>query len=109
MTSHDAISPANAEPANVVRSSWILEGPVRVALGAGTFLVVLLLWEGAVRVFGVPEYVIPKPTVALAALIENWKLILYYGWITSVEIVLGFIAGGLAASCSLSQYTAIRS
>ena len=95
MTSHDAISPTEAETANVARSSWILEGPARVALGAATFLVVLLLWEGVVRAFEVPEYVIPKPTVAIAALIENWKLILYYGWITSVEIVLGFIAGGI--------------
>lgn len=95
MTSHDAISPTNAEAANAVRFSWTSEGPVRVALGAGTFLIVLLLWEGAVRVFSVPEYVIPKPTVAIAALIENWKLILYYGWVTSIEIVFGFIAGGL--------------
>ena len=95
MTSHDAISPAIGETANTVRSSWVNDGPVRIALGAGTFLLVLFLWEGAVRVFGVPEYVIPKPTVAIAALIENWKLILYYGWITSIEIVLGFIAGGL--------------
>ena len=95
MTSRDAISPGNTEKANALRSAWILEGPTRVFLGAATFLVVLLLWEGAVRVFGVAEYVIPKPTVAIAALIENWKLILYYGWITSIEIVLGFIAGGL--------------
>ena len=95
MTSHETISPTNAEAANAVRFSWTSEGPVRVALGAGTFLVVLLLWEGAVRVFSVPEYVIPKPTVAIAALIENWKLILYYGWVTSIEIVFGFIAGGL--------------
>jgi len=95
MTSHDAISPANGEVTSAVRSSWVSEKPARVALGVGTFLVVLLLWEGAVRVFDVPEYVIPKPTVAIAALIENWKLILYYGWITSIEIVFGFIAGGL--------------
>lgn len=78
-----------------MRSSWIQEGPARVALGAATFLVVLLLWEGAVRVFDVPEYVIPKPTVAIATLFADWKLIIYYGWITSVEIVLGFIAGGI--------------
>jgi NitT/TauT family transport system permease protein len=95
MTSHDAISPANGEVISAVRSSWVSEKPARVALGVGTFLVVLLLWEGAVRVFDVREYVIPKPTVAIAALIENWKLILYYGWITSIEIVFGFIAGGL--------------
>jgi NitT/TauT family transport system permease protein len=95
MTSHDAISPANGEVTSAVRSSWVNEKPARVALGVGTFLVVLLLWEGAVRDFDVPEYVIPKPTVAIAALIENWKLILYYGWITSIEIVFGFIAGGL--------------
>ena len=82
-------------PPNAVRSSWIQEGTARVGLGAATFLLVLLLWEGAVRVFDVPEYVIPKPTVAIATLFADWKLIIYYGWITSIEIVLGFIAGGI--------------
>ena len=95
MTFRDVTSPSDAQTAIDARSSWIHEGPARIALGSVTFLVVLLLWEAAVRVFNVPEYVVPKPTVAIATLVADWKLILYYGWITSVEIVLGFIAGGI--------------
>src|ERR1051325_5636452 len=74
------------------------EGPVRVLLGAATFLFVLVLWEETIRLFDVPVYVVPKPSAAFATLFAEWRLILYYGWVTSVEILLGFIAGGIGGA-----------
>ena len=91
------MTPPGAMPAPPRRLSYD-EGPVRVLLGAATFLVVLVLWEEAIRLFDVPEYVVPKPSAAFATLLAEWRLILYYGWVTSVEILLGFIAGGIGGA-----------
>lgn len=71
------------------------ESIVNASLGAGTFVLVILLWEFAIRIFEVPEYVVPTPTAALASLFEHWQLVLYYTWITSIEILLGFVAGSI--------------
>ena len=111
MTVDNTISPPGPVPAKLTRASWLFEGPARVALGAGTFLMVLLLWESAILVFDIPEYVVPKPSVAIAALVANWKVILYYGWVTSVEIVLGFIAGaigGILLAIAVHRYPVVE-
>lgn len=88
-------SPAAIEPAAVPRFAWLYEGPGRFVLGATTFLVAFLLWDISIRLFDVPEFVVPKPGIAIESLFENRWLILHYAWITSIEIVLGFIAGCL--------------
>lgn len=80
------------------RVSWLQEGPARAALGGATFLVVFVLWEAAIWLFDVPEYVVPRPSVAIATMVTDWRLILYYSWVTSVEILLGFIAGGIGGA-----------
>ncbi len=89
------ISPVKSRPEGAQRLAWLYEVPARFALGAGTFLIAFLLWDVSIRVFDVPEFVVPKPGVAIESLFENWKLILHYAWITSIEIVLGFLAGGI--------------
>ena len=38
-------------------------------------LLALVLWEGAVRVFGVPPYVLPGPVAVAGALRDNWPLL----------------------------------
>ncbi len=68
---------------------------MRLALGLATFLLAFLAWQLSVTIFDVPQFVVPKPTTALATLIAEWRLILYYAWITSIEIVLGFAAGSI--------------
>jgi NitT/TauT family transport system permease protein len=97
MMSEDTIprAPMPTEPARAGAGAWLEEGPVRFVLGATTFLLAFLLWEAAVEFFKVPEFVIPKPTVALSALAADWRIIIYYSWITSIEILLGFLAGAI--------------
>ena len=44
---------------------------------AGYILVILLLWELAVRLFHIPLYILPAPTAIAAALGEEWP-VLYF-------------------------------
>ena len=82
-------------PARLAKGFTLVEGPPRIALGVTTFLVVLVLWELVIRLFNVPEYIIPRPTIVLATLAAEWRLILDYTRVTSIEIALGFLAGGV--------------
>src|SRR5579871_4922980 len=53
-------------------------------------MAVLLLWEGVTRVFAIPRFLLPPPSVVFASLIDHAELLLKNGWITTLEIVLGF-------------------
>jgi NitT/TauT family transport system permease protein len=57
-----------------------------VALAAA----VLLLWEGMTRLFDIPRFLLPPPSVVLASLIDHAPLLLANSWITTLEILLGF-------------------
>lgn len=94
MTVNDAASATAASSARA-NHFWFEEGTPRIALGLAAFLLALVLWELTIRLFDVPEYIIPKPSQAFAALAINWRLMLDYTWVTTVEIVLGFLAGSV--------------
>jgi NitT/TauT family transport system permease protein len=53
-------------------------------------IAVLLLWEGVTRVFGIPRFLLPPPTLVLMSLADHAEILLSNGWITTLEIVLGF-------------------
>jgi len=53
-------------------------------------IVVLGVWEALVRLFHVPEIILPPPSKIAAALVDpsiNWP---HHIWVTGVEIVIGF-------------------
>jgi NitT/TauT family transport system permease protein len=51
----------------------------------------LVAWEFATRAFGIPAYLLPAPSGIAVSLAENAALILKHGWVTTIEIVLGFL------------------
>lgn len=51
----------------------------------------LLAWELAARAFDIPAYLLPAPSTIVVSLADNAALLLKHGWITTVEIVLGFL------------------
>jgi NitT/TauT family transport system permease protein len=55
-----------------------------------TFLALLLLWEAAGKVFGVPIWLLPSPTDILSALVERGHDLFQHTWITFYETILGF-------------------
>ena len=57
---------------------------------AALVIAVALLWEGSTRVFGIPQFLLPPPSVVLQSLVEHAGLLLSNGWTTTLEVVLGF-------------------
>jgi NitT/TauT family transport system permease protein len=57
-------------------------------------LLALLLWEGAVRLFGVPPYILPGPVAIVQAFLAAPALLL-----TSLVSTLAVTAAALVASC----------
>ncbi|MGI9623442.1 MAG: ABC transporter permease [Acidimicrobiales bacterium] len=68
-----------------------------LALGIG----VLVVWELAVVVFDIEEFLLPKPSSILQALADEWSLMWRAGWETGkiavVGLILGVAAGALLA------------
>src|SRR5262249_5291631 len=58
--------------------------PIGVVLG------VLAVWEVGARI-GVPAFLLPPPSAIGVSFIANASLLLFHGWITTAEILLGFV------------------
>ena len=91
------------KPASTMTSA--LAGKLIPLLGILAFLVV---WEVGVRVFKAPAYLIPPPTRIAEVFVAEFQKILYHGWFTAYEMVLGFalavvVAIPLAIGITASQ------
>ena len=51
----------------------------------------LVLWEAGTRIFKVPPYILPPPSQIAAVTQEKLPLLLKHGWVSTTEIVLGFL------------------
>lgn len=67
-----------------------------------TFVLVVALWEGAVRGFGIPLYLLPAPGVILQTFIEDAGFLLGIGLFTFSEALAGFVLG-----CTLGTLAAV--
>ena len=56
----------------------------------GVVLVVLVIWEAGTRLLEVPAFLLPPPSAIAVSFIANAPLLLFHGWITTAEILLGF-------------------
>ena len=61
------------------------------------FVTVLAFWEVAVRVFGISQFLLPRPTAIAIALSEHAEELATVGRNTLVEAIGGFAIGGSAA------------
>lgn len=68
-----------------------------VAIPVGTAVALLLIWQGGVRLFGVPQYIAPAPTDILAVFFNEFPLLMRNFWPTLIESIAGFVVGNLAA------------
>src|SRR5919197_3458193 len=50
----------------------------------------LVVWEAGTRVLDVPDFLLPPPSAIAVSFVANSSLLLFHGWITTVEILLGF-------------------
>ena len=65
--------------------------PVAVAVGLVAF------WQLVCVGFGIPTYIIPKPSEVWTSLTTNWSMLLQNLWPTALESLLGFLLGNLVA------------
>src|SRR6266852_2224653 len=56
-----------------------------------TVIGTLAVWEVGTRVFGIPSYLLPAPSKIVVSFAEHAGLLLKHGWVTTVEIVLGYL------------------
>ncbi|HTU56519.1 MAG TPA: ABC transporter permease [Acetobacteraceae bacterium] len=59
-------------------------------------VVVLLIWQGGVRLFAVPALILPAPSTILATLWVRRSLYLAFSIPTTVEILVGFFIAAIA-------------
>jgi NitT/TauT family transport system permease protein len=59
------------------------------------FAGLLLIWELAVRVLEVPNFILPPPSVFLWRIVENAPVLGWHGMITTRLVLLGFVAGAI--------------
>ena len=62
-----------------------------VVFPLATFAALLVAWQFLVRLFGVPEYILPLPTEFLSKLVESRALIWQHTLVTASEVLLGFL------------------
>ena len=65
-----------------VRRSWLF-----VAFFVGFFLV----WQYAIDLFGVPQYILPKPSEIVSRSWADHGRLVYYTWVTASETLIGFV------------------
>jgi len=63
------------------------------------------LWELAVRLFHIPLYIIPPPSLILVEFAHHFQRIMYYTWVTGMETAAGFSAA-LLLGIPLSLFVA---
>jgi NitT/TauT family transport system permease protein len=51
----------------------------------------LVAWEVATRVFSIPAFLLPPPSKIVVSFAEHGGLLLKHGWVTTIEIVLGYL------------------
>lgn len=69
----------------------------RLAPLAG-ILVFLAVWEAGVAVFKVPAYLMPPPSGVFLVFVAEFPRLLYHGWVTTYEMLLGY---GLAVAIAI--------
>ena len=74
---------------------------------AGLMIVALLLWELGVRLFNVPEFVVPAPSAVFRSLIESRYHLMVAAKVTAIEVLVGFILSavvGIAVALVIARF-----
>lgn len=68
------------------------------------FVALFLLWEYAVKIFGIKEYLLPPPTRIWTEFLKRWPTVMSAAWVTGQEIVGGYL---LAVAVSIPLALAV--
>ena len=66
-------------------------------------LLFLGIWEVGVRLFKVPSYLMPPPSSVLEVFVKEFPKLVYHGWVTTYEMLLGYaLAVGIAIPLAIA-------
>ncbi len=95
------------------RAPWsaLLQG--EAVLAPLIFVVAVGAWEALTRGLGVPDYILPGPSLIARALVNGLLAgtLLYHLWQTLAEILLGFLLGsslGLVFGALIAEFALVR-
>jgi len=75
------------------------------------FLAIVMLWELAVRVLNIPQFLLPAPSSIVRALGETLGVVLSSAAFTFRSVLLGFLIGcgaGMIVALATSRWTTVR-
>ncbi len=96
--------------ATATTRSGAIAGWLRKRLAALViFLVFFALWESAVTVFGIKEYLLPPPSKVWTEFLRRYDTVMASAWVTTQEIVVGYLVAvvvsiPLALSVAYSRF-----
>ncbi|MBN9063751.1 MAG: ABC transporter permease [Rhizobiales bacterium] len=85
MTNTALDQPAEAEPSPFL--AWLRKRGGMILV----FLALFLLWEYAVKLFGVKEYLLPPPSKVWTEFLKRSDTVMQGAWVTTTEIVAGYL------------------
>ena len=74
------------------------------------FVVVLLLWEMAILLFEIEQFLLPAPSVIAGAFYDNLDRLIHIGWFTTKEALGGFVIGcsaGILVAFATARWSTI--
>ena len=80
-----------------MRSSNTLSPQAQALLPVAGVASLVLAWQFALPLAGVPGYIVPTPSAILTVFVRNWPLLASNFWPTFVEAFAGFLIGNVAA------------
>ena len=69
------------------------------------FVALFLVWEFAVRLFGIKEYLLPPPSKVFTEFIRRHEIVMAGAWVTTQEIIWGYLIA-VAVSIPLALWIA---
>jgi NitT/TauT family transport system permease protein len=90
------------------QNTWFADRAAQIAAPTAISILLLFIWHYCVKLFEVPEAILPTPWVIVARLIELWDLLLVHSWPTIYQCIMGFALSavfgvGLGILIALSQ------
>ena len=82
----------------VTDRAWLSEIGQRLSAvlpALGLAAVVLVIWEAAVRLFNIPQFVVPAPSAIAVALFEQRVALASASKATAIEVLFGFVLAAL--------------
>ena len=96
-----ANTPAGTMPPTLERRRGLLGDPMQreralnVMVPVGAMIGVLVLWAAAVKVFEIPDYLLPAPQDVVRRMVRDWHVLARNAAYTLQSVLIGFAAGAL--------------